>query len=67
MRGFWLALWAGSATPDQMNRVFGGLFPLLAEKQAESPIEATYDLADILQAASHAARSGRNGKILLTG
>jgi len=67
VRGFWLSLWAGSATPEQMNRVFGGLFPLLSEKLAESPIEATYDLAQITEAVQHAARAGRNGKILLVG
>ncbi len=67
VRGFWLALWLRTATPEKMSAVFSALLPMLSEKQAESPVEATYDLADVVQAVSHAARSGRNGKILLLG
>jgi len=32
-----------------------------------SPVEARYDLGHIREAVAHAARGGRNGKIILTG
>lgn len=67
VRGFWLAVWLRNASPEKMNTVFSALLPMLSEKQAESPIEAIYDLAEVVQAAAHAARPGRNGKILLVG
>jgi NADPH:quinone reductase-like Zn-dependent oxidoreductase len=67
VRGFWLALWLRDSPPEKIAGVFSALLPMLAEKQAESPIETVYDLADITQAVSHAVRPGRNGKILLVG
>jgi NADPH:quinone reductase-like Zn-dependent oxidoreductase len=67
VQGFWLTSWLRNATPAQTATVFGALLPMLSSKEAESPIEATYDLSDIITAVSHAMRPGRNGKILLTG
>jgi len=56
-----------NATPAQTAAVFAALIPMLSSKEAESPIEAANDLADITAAVSHAMRPGRNSKILLTG
>ncbi|MHB8624713.1 MAG: zinc-dependent alcohol dehydrogenase family protein [Aggregatilineales bacterium] len=67
VRGFWRSLWLRNASAEKMSAVFSALLPMLAEQQVESPIETTYDLADVVQAVSHAARPGRNGKILLVG
>ena len=67
VQGFWLTSWFGTATPTQIAEVFGGLFPMVIGNEAESIIEATYDLTDITAAVSHAMRPSRNGKILLTG
>ncbi len=67
MRGFWLSRWLRRAGPEKMGATFGALIPMLADGEVESPVEATYDLADVVQAAIHAARPGRSGKIVITG
>jgi trans-2-enoyl-CoA reductase len=67
LRGFWLTLWLASAPAAKMAAMYAGLLPLLAGKQVETPVEATYDLSDVIKAVDHAARPGRNGKIVLVG
>lgn len=67
LRGFWLTRWLRRAGPVKIGAAFGALIPMLAAGEAESPVAATYDLADIVKAVSHAAQSGRDGKIVITG
>jgi NADPH:quinone reductase-like Zn-dependent oxidoreductase len=66
LRGFSLRHWLPRATPTQIGEVFGTLIGMLAERQVEVLVEATYDLADASTAMAHAARTGRGGKIILT-
>jgi NADPH:quinone reductase-like Zn-dependent oxidoreductase len=66
LRGFSLRHWLPRATPARIGEVFGTLIAMLAERQVEVAVEATYDLADVSSAVAHAARTGRGGKIILT-
>ncbi len=65
LRGFWLSRWMTAASPAEMSRVFGTVAGLVADGTIRVPVEATYPLARVREAAAHAAREGRDGKILL--
>jgi NADPH:quinone reductase-like Zn-dependent oxidoreductase len=67
VRGWWLAHWFRTATPQQMTDLFGALIPLVADGTLRTPIAAEYDLADIKAAVAAAEGSERNGKVLLVG
>lgn len=67
VRGFWLADWYGTATPAEMRELHDFLESRLAEGVIHSEVEARYGLDRIKEAVAHAARGGRNGKIILTG
>lgn len=65
LRGFWLTRWIGAAGPAEVSRVFGTVAGLVADGTIRIPVEATYPLARVREAALHAAREGRDGKVLL--
>jgi NADPH:quinone reductase-like Zn-dependent oxidoreductase len=67
LRGFWLFDWYRTTTPEKMRDLHGFLERKLAEGVLHTEIDATYPLERIEEALAHAARGGRNGKILLTG
>lgn len=67
VRGFWLADWYDTATSEDMRGLHGFLERKLVNGVIHSPVEARYDLGHIREAVAHAARGGRNGKIILTG
>lgn len=67
VRGFWLADWYANATPDQMRDLHAVLTARLAAGDTVQAVEARYPLSRVKDAVAHAARGGRNGKILLTG
>ncbi|MFY9209999.1 MAG: zinc-dependent alcohol dehydrogenase family protein [Aestuariivita sp.] len=67
LRGFWLAEWYQSATPQQMKDLHAFLGEKLAEGVIHTDVDARYPLSRIKEAVAHAARAGRNGKIILTG
>lgn len=66
LRGFWLARWFASASPDEMRKIYGDLTRLIADGTIHVSVEATYPLERIREALAHAAREGRKGKILIT-
>ena len=66
LTGFWLAKLLGSMPRDKIEAQYSKLSKLVADGTLNTPVEATYELKDISTALEHAARSGRNGKILLT-
>lgn len=66
VRGFWLATSPSLATPEGRGKVFGELIPLIATGVMRSTVEATYPLERAAEAVAHAARGGRDGKILFT-
>lgn len=67
LRGFWLFDWYRTTTPEKMHDLHGFLERKLAEGVLHTEVDSTYPLERIKEALDHAARGGRNGKILLTG
>lgn len=67
LRGFWLFDWYRTATPKKMRDLHGFLERKLAEGVLQTDVDTRYPLSQIKDAVTHAGRSGRNGKILLTG
>jgi len=67
LHGFWLAEWYGRASPDAIRDLSAFLGRKLADGVIRSDVEARYPLSRIRDAVAHAARGGRDGKIILTG
>lgn len=65
LAGFWLVHWFGRHPPGEIARVYGRLAGLLADGSLAVKIAARYPLSDVREALLHAAREGRDGKILL--
>ncbi|MCF6318531.1 MAG: zinc-dependent alcohol dehydrogenase family protein [Proteobacteria bacterium] len=65
VRGFWLAKWFRTSTPEQQKEVFGNIVGLIATGKLSAPIHATYPVKDIKQAVAEAAGGRRNGKVIL--
>lgn len=67
LRGFWLFDWYQKAPLEKIRALHGFLEKKLTEGVLQTDIDARYPLAQVKVAVAHAARGGRNGKILLTG
>lgn len=67
VRGFWLAEWYATAEADDIRKLHEFLTDSLRHGKIDSTVDARYPLRQIKQALAHAARAGRNGKIILTG
>ena len=67
LQGFWLAKTLGAMKTDEVCSLYQGLAKQLSNLQMQIPVEQVYGLSDHQQALLHAARSGRNGKILFRG
>ena len=65
LRGFWLADWFADTSPDQVQQTYRALTSLIREGRISANIEAKYPLSEIKAALAHAAKPGRNGKVLL--
>jgi mitochondrial enoyl-[acyl-carrier protein] reductase / trans-2-enoyl-CoA reductase len=65
LRGFWLAFWFRSATPEQQRALYGGLATRIARGELSARVHRTFPLAEVQQAVELAAHGGRNGKVLL--
>lgn len=65
VRGFWLAKWFKTSTPEQQKTLYGSLIELIAKGQLSAPIHATYPVKDIKQAVADAASGKRNGKVVV--
>ena len=65
VRGFWLAKWFRTSTPEQQQQLYGFLIGLIAKGQLSAPIHATYPVKDIKQAVAAAASGQRNGKVVI--
>ena len=64
IRGFWLANWFKTATPDQITEMYDRLTPLVASGAISSPIAGTYNFGQIAEAVAVASKS--RGKVLFT-
>jgi len=65
VRGFWLAKWFRTSTPEQQKQVFGNIISLIAQGKLLAPIHATYNVKDIKQAVAVAAGGERSGKVVI--
>ncbi len=65
VRGFWLAKWFRTATPERQKEVFGNIIGLIATGKLSAPIHATYKVKDIKEAITVAAGGERKGKVVL--
>jgi NADPH2:quinone reductase len=63
--GFWLSDWVKEQHPLTMLGLFRQITTLLKSGVLATAIEATYTMDQIKDAAAHAERPGRTGKILL--
>lgn len=66
VRGFWLADWYANAGSDDIRKLHTFLTEQLATGAIHSDVDARYPLSQIKEAVAHAARAGRNGKVILT-
>jgi NADPH:quinone reductase-like Zn-dependent oxidoreductase len=64
LRGFWLANWFKTATPDQITEMYDRLTPLVASGAIKSPVAGTYSFAQIAEAVAVATKN--RGKALFT-
>lgn len=65
LRGFWLSQWQPSLSREESTTLYQNLSALVREGKLRQEIAATYPLTEIKAALTHAAQSGRGGKILL--
>jgi NADPH:quinone reductase-like Zn-dependent oxidoreductase len=62
IRGFWLANWFKTATPDKITEMYDRLAPLVASGAISSPVAGTYSVGQIAEAVAVAAKN--RGKAL---
>jgi NADPH:quinone reductase-like Zn-dependent oxidoreductase len=67
LKGFWLAKWFRTATPEQQMGVYGKITQYIAQGKLKTKIHAEYPVSEIKQAVEAAAQGGRDGKILVVG
>lgn len=67
VRGFWLAKWFRTASPEQQKQLFGNIIGLIAAGKLAAPVHGTYPVKRIKEAVAEAASSGRNGKVIVVG
>lgn len=67
LQGFWLADWYANASPEEIKTVFSELIAAISAGAMHADVEATYPLSEVQAALEHSTRSGRDGKVLLTG
>jgi mitochondrial enoyl-[acyl-carrier protein] reductase / trans-2-enoyl-CoA reductase len=65
LTGFWLAKQLGGMARSDAEKLYGELSGLVSDGNLSVSVEATYTIDDIKDALAHAAREGRNGKILV--
>lgn len=65
VKGFWLAKWFETATPEELQATFGAVIGLIASGALKANISSTYTLDQIKEAVTVAGDGGRDGKVLL--
>ena len=66
VKGFWLAKWFETASPEDKQAAFGTILPLIATGAIKSTVDSCFKLEDIAQAVERAGQPNREGKVLLT-
>ncbi|HLL15804.1 MAG TPA: zinc-dependent alcohol dehydrogenase family protein [Pyrinomonadaceae bacterium] len=67
IRGFWLDDWFRRTPVEEQRKIGGELLGLMANGRVVPPVEAEYELKEVVEAVRHAERPGRRGKVLLVG
>ncbi len=67
LKGFWLAKWFRTATPEAQMAVYGNITQLIAQGKLHTNIHAEYPVSQIQAAVAAAAQGEREGKILVVG
>ncbi len=63
--GFWVSRWYERSAPAMVEAMMHELGGLVRSGHLHLPVAATYPLAQVQDAVSHARRGGRGGKVLL--
>ena len=66
LTGFWLVNYLGTMSSGERVSLYSELAERIASGELHADVEAVYPMAEIKSALEHAARSGRDGKILVT-
>lgn len=66
LTGFWLVKFLTSMSAEEKIDLYDDLARRVASGALHTNVEATYPIEEIQQALKHAAREGRDGKILVT-
>jgi NADPH:quinone reductase-like Zn-dependent oxidoreductase len=66
LTGFWLVKALGAMSAAEVGTLYADLAARFTDGTLHVDVEATYAIADIKDALAHAAREGRDGKILVT-
>ena len=65
MRGFWVSQWLQQATPAAIQELYRDLATQMDAGVLHMAVGAEYEFEQIKDAAAHAARESRDGKILI--
>lgn len=66
LTGFWLVKFLTAMSSDEKESLYSELAGRVASGELRVKVEAVYGIADIASALEHAAREGRDGKVLVT-
>jgi NADPH:quinone reductase-like Zn-dependent oxidoreductase len=64
LRGWWLVEWLRRASRATIEKTYGDLAALVGSGDLKSSVERVYPISEYAEAFTHAARTGRSGKIL---
>ena len=63
--GFWLSKWFSDVTPADVQRVFGEMFQLMAQKIVTPVTEAAFPIDEWATAIERSTKTGKGGKVLI--
>jgi NADPH:quinone reductase-like Zn-dependent oxidoreductase len=66
LRGFWLVHWLEATSAGEIAAAYERLATLVAKGVLSAPVDASYPLESYRDALAHAAKSGRDGKVVFT-
>ena len=66
LTGFWLVKFLTAMSGDEKTALYGELAERVASGELTADVEAVYPMEEIREALEHAARAGRDGKVLVT-
>lgn len=67
LKGFWLVTWFAQASAADVRSVMQSVVEEVGRGTLKAKVEATYPFSRIKEAVVHAAKPGRDGKVILVG